>query len=56
MDDDSILFFRSDWMIVDEELVEIKRSEDDVDFEDLIWYIFEFDVIVIWIFICEMVM
>lgn len=54
-DDDSIPLPRSDWMTADEELAEIKRSEDDVDFEDPTRHIFESDATAIRTFIREMV-
>lgn len=54
-DDDSIPLPRSDWMSADEELAEIKRSEDDAEFEDSTRHIFESDATAIRTFIREMV-
>ncbi|KAJ4857488.1 ER-Golgi trafficking TRAPP I complex 85 kDa subunit domain-containing protein [Trichoderma breve] len=55
-DDDSIPLPRSDWMSAAEELAEIRRSENDEDFEDPSRYIFESDATAIRTFIREMVM
>ncbi|KAL7785222.1 cis-golgi transport protein particle complex subunit [Trichoderma ceciliae] len=54
-DDDSIPLPRSDWMSAPEELAEIRRSEDDEDFEDPSRYIFESDATAIRTFVREMV-
>ncbi|KAL6860592.1 hypothetical protein ACO1O0_004620 [Amphichorda felina] len=54
-DDDSIPLPRSDWMSAGEELAEIRRSEDEEDFEDPTRYIFESDVTAIRTFVREMV-
>jgi hypothetical protein len=54
-DDDTILLPRSDWMSADEELAEIKKSEDEEDFEDPTRYIFESDATAIRTFVREMV-
>ncbi|EHK46258.1 hypothetical protein TRIATDRAFT_128499 [Trichoderma atroviride IMI 206040] len=55
-DDDSIPLPRSDWMSAPEELAEIRRSENDEDFEDPSRYIFESDAIAIRTFVREMLM
>ncbi|KAM5354340.1 hypothetical protein ACJ41O_000989 [Fusarium nematophilum] len=54
-DDDSIPLPRSDWMSASEELEDIRRSEDDEDFEDPTRYIFESDATAIRTFVREMV-
>ncbi|KAH7241778.1 ER-golgi trafficking TRAPP I complex 85 kDa subunit-domain-containing protein [Fusarium tricinctum] len=54
-DDDSIPLPRSDWMSAHEELEDIRRSEDDEDFEDPTRYIFESDATAIRTFVREMV-
>ncbi|XWW95707.1 hypothetical protein V2A60_003674 [Cordyceps javanica] len=54
-DDDSIPLPRSDWMTASEELYDIKRSEDDEDFDDPSQYIFESDATAIRTFVKEMV-
>jgi hypothetical protein len=54
-DDDSIPLPRSDWMSAREELEDIRRSEDDEDFEDPTRYIFESDATAIRTFVREMV-
>ncbi|KAI1452743.1 hypothetical protein F4805DRAFT_406434 [Annulohypoxylon moriforme] len=54
-DDDSIPLPRSEWMSASEELVDIRRSEDQEDFEDPTRYIFESDATAIRTFIREMV-
>ncbi|TFA97510.1 hypothetical protein CCMA1212_010787 [Trichoderma ghanense] len=54
-DDDSIPLPRSDWMSAAEELAEIRRSENDEDFEDPSRYIFESDATAIRTFVREMV-
>ncbi|KAK2475371.1 hypothetical protein H9L39_12964 [Fusarium oxysporum f. sp. albedinis] len=54
-DDDSIPLPRSDWMSAQEELEDIRRSEDDEDFEDPTRYIFESDATAIRTFVREMV-
>ncbi|KAL6881498.1 cis-golgi transport protein particle complex subunit [Trichoderma novae-zelandiae] len=54
-DDDNIPLPRSDWMSAAEELAEIRRSEDDEDFEDPSRYIFESDATAIRTFVREMV-
>ncbi|KAM0668046.1 hypothetical protein MY8738_000932 [Beauveria namnaoensis] len=54
-DDDSIPLPRSDWMTASEELDDIKRSEDDEDFDDPSQYIFESDATAIRTFVKEMV-
>jgi len=54
-DDDSIPLPRSDWMSAEEEIAEIKRSEDEEDFEDPTRYIFESDATAIRTFVREMV-
>lgn len=54
-DDDSIPLPRSDWMSAEEELVEIRRSEDEEDFEDPTRHIFESDATAIRTFVREMV-
>lgn len=55
-DDDSIPLPRSDWMTAAEELQDIKRSEDDEDFDDPSHHIFESDATAIRTFVKEMVM
>lgn len=55
-DDDSIPLPRSDWMPADEELAELRRSEDEEQFEDPTRYIFESDATAIRSFVREMVM
>lgn len=55
-DDDSIPLPRSDWMSAPEELAELRRSENDEDFEDPSRYIFESDAIAIRTFVREMLM
>ncbi|KAL7927339.1 cis-golgi transport protein particle complex subunit [Trichoderma austrokoningii] len=55
-DDDSIPLPRSDWMSAPEELAEIRRSENDEDFEDPSRYIFESDATAIRTFVREMLM
>ncbi|KAK1254471.1 hypothetical protein MKX08_008466 [Trichoderma sp. CBMAI-0020] len=55
-DDDSIPLPRSDWMSASEELAEIRRSENDEDFEDPSRYIFESDATAIRTFVREMLM
>ncbi|KAI1373268.1 hypothetical protein F4677DRAFT_429882 [Hypoxylon crocopeplum] len=54
-DDDSIPLPRSEWMSASEELTDIRRSEDQEDFEDPTRYIFESDATAIRTFIREMV-
>ncbi|KAH7163612.1 ER-golgi trafficking TRAPP I complex 85 kDa subunit-domain-containing protein [Dactylonectria estremocensis] len=54
-DDDSIPLPRSDWMSATEELEDIKRSQDDEDFEDPTMHIFESDATAIRTFVREMV-
>ncbi|KAK1256459.1 hypothetical protein MKX07_008718 [Trichoderma sp. CBMAI-0711] len=54
-DDDSIPLPRSDWMSAAEELAEIRRSENDEDFEDPSRYIFESDATAFRTFVREMV-
>ncbi|KAI1413822.1 hypothetical protein F5Y13DRAFT_23786 [Hypoxylon sp. FL1857] len=55
-DDDSIPLPRSEWMSASEELIDIRRSdEDQEDFEDPTRYIFESDATAIRTFIREMV-
>ncbi|KAI0380387.1 hypothetical protein F5Y04DRAFT_257287 [Hypomontagnella monticulosa] len=54
-DDDSIPLPRSEWMPASEELADIRRSEDQEDFEDPTRYIFESDATAIRTFIREMV-
>ena len=54
-DDDSIPIPRSDWMPANEELAEIKRSEDEEDFGDPTHHIFESDATAIRTFVREMV-
>lgn len=54
-DDDSIPLPRSDWMSASEELADIRRSEDDEDFQDPTRYIFESDATAIRTFVREMV-
>ncbi|KAF5503671.1 Transport protein particle subunit [Colletotrichum fructicola] len=54
-DDDSIPLPRSDWMSAAEELVDIRHSEDQEDFEDPTRYIFESDATAIRTFVREMV-
>lgn len=55
-DDDSIPLPRSDWMSAPEELAEIRRSENDEDFEDPSRYIFESDATAIRTFVREMLL
>lgn len=55
-DDDSIPLPRSEWMTAAEELCNIKRSEDDDEFDDPSHYIFESDATAIRTFVKEMVM
>jgi trafficking protein particle complex subunit 8 len=55
-DDDSIPLPRSNWMTATEELVEIRRSENESDFEDPTRYIFESDATAIRTFVREMVL
>ncbi|KOS20657.1 Transport protein particle subunit [Escovopsis weberi] len=54
-DDDSIPLPRSDWMSASEELAELRKSEDDENFEDPSRYIFESDATAIRTFVREMV-
>ncbi|KAH8688080.1 cis-golgi transport protein particle complex subunit [Ilyonectria robusta] len=54
-DDDSIPLPRSDWMSATEELEDIRRSQDDEDFEDPTMHIFESDATAIRTFVREMV-
>lgn len=54
-DDDSIPLPRSEWMTAAEELYDIKRSENDEDFDDPSQYIFESDATAIRTFVKEMV-
>ncbi|KAI5861582.1 ER-golgi trafficking TRAPP I complex 85 kDa subunit-domain-containing protein [Durotheca rogersii] len=54
-DDDSIPLPRSEWMSAAEELADLRRSEDQEDFEDPTRYIFESDATAIRTFIREMV-
>ncbi|KAI1497885.1 ER-golgi trafficking TRAPP I complex 85 kDa subunit-domain-containing protein [Biscogniauxia marginata] len=54
-DDDSIPLPRSEWMSASEELADIRRSEDQEDFEDPTRYIFESDATAIRTFVREMV-
>ncbi|KAK7417050.1 hypothetical protein QQX98_004811 [Neonectria punicea] len=54
-DDESLLLPRSDWMSASEELEDIRRSQDDEDFEDPTRYIFESDLTAIRAFVREMV-
>ncbi|KAI1403590.1 ER-golgi trafficking TRAPP I complex 85 kDa subunit-domain-containing protein [Hypoxylon fuscum] len=54
-DDDSIPLPRSEWMAASEELLDIRRSEDQEDFEDPTRYIFDSDATAIRTFIREMV-
>ncbi|CAH0025525.1 unnamed protein product [Clonostachys rhizophaga] len=54
-DDDSIPIPRSDWMPAEEELAEIRRSENEEDFEDPLRYIFESDATAIRTFVRELV-
>ncbi|KAL7629744.1 hypothetical protein AAE478_001267 [Parahypoxylon ruwenzoriense] len=54
-DDDSIPLPRSEWMSASEELADLRRSEDQEDFEDPTRYIFESDATAIRTFIREMV-
>lgn len=54
-DDDSIPLPRSDWMTAEEELADLRRSEDDEDFEDPTRHIFESDATAIRTFVREMV-
>lgn len=54
-DDDSIPLPRSDWMSPEEEMAEIKRSENEEDFDDPTRYIFESDATAIRTFVREMV-
>ncbi|KAI1775745.1 hypothetical protein F4818DRAFT_414822 [Hypoxylon cercidicola] len=55
-DDDSIPLPRSEWMSASEEMADIRRSEDQEDFEDPTRYIFDSDATAIRTFIREMVM
>ncbi|RYO75189.1 hypothetical protein DL766_007090 [Monosporascus sp. MC13-8B] len=55
-DDDSVPLPRSEWMAASEEVADIKRSEDEEDFEAPSKYIFESDATAIRTFIREMVM
>lgn len=55
-DDDSLPLPRSEWMPASEELADIKKSENDEDFEAPTRYIFESDATAIRTFIREMVM
>ncbi|CRK34049.1 hypothetical protein BN1723_014817 [Verticillium longisporum] len=54
-DDDSIPLPRSDWMTAEEELADIKRSDEQEDFEDPTRHIFESDATAIRTFVREMV-
>ena len=54
-DDDSVPLPRSEWMPASEEIADIKKSEDDEDFETPTKYIFESDATAIRTFIREMV-
>ncbi|KAL2761122.1 hypothetical protein ACRALDRAFT_1059211 [Sodiomyces alcalophilus JCM 7366] len=54
-DDDSIPLPRSDWMTAEEELADLRKSEDDEDFEDPTRHIFESDATAIRTFVREMV-
>ncbi|OTB01102.1 hypothetical protein M426DRAFT_323752 [Hypoxylon sp. CI-4A] len=54
-DDDSIPLPRSEWMSASEELADIRRREEQEDFEDPTRYIFESDATAIRTFIREMV-
>ncbi|KAI4867987.1 hypothetical protein F4820DRAFT_411944 [Hypoxylon rubiginosum] len=54
-DDDSIPLPRSEWMSASEEMTDIRRSEDQEDFEDPTRYIFDSDATAIRTFIREMV-
>ncbi|KAI0173278.1 hypothetical protein GGR52DRAFT_542521 [Hypoxylon sp. FL1284] len=54
-DDDSIPLPRSEWMSASEEMVDIRRSEDEEDFEDPTRYIFDSDATAVRTFIREMV-
>ncbi|KAI0022494.1 ER-golgi trafficking TRAPP I complex 85 kDa subunit-domain-containing protein [Xylariomycetidae sp. FL0641] len=54
-DDDSIPIPRSEWMSASEELADIKKSEENEDFEDPTRYIFESDATAIRTFVREMV-
>ncbi|KAI0134936.1 ER-golgi trafficking TRAPP I complex 85 kDa subunit-domain-containing protein [Daldinia grandis] len=54
-DDDCIPLPRSEWMSAAEELADLRRSEDQEDFEDPTRYIFESDATAIRTFIREMV-
>ncbi|KAM0323519.1 hypothetical protein ACHAQA_008800 [Verticillium albo-atrum] len=54
-DDDSIPLPRSDWMTAEEELADIKKSDEEEDFEDPTRHIFESDATAIRTFVREMV-
>jgi len=54
-DDDSIPLPRCEWMSATEELADLKKSEDNEDYEDPTKYIFESDATAIRTFIREMV-
>ncbi|KAI1765385.1 hypothetical protein GGR53DRAFT_490222 [Hypoxylon sp. FL1150] len=54
-DDDSIPLPRSEWMSAAEEMADIRKSEDQEDFEDPTRYIFDSDATAIRTFIREMV-